>query len=70
MEQALLGIELALLAPDRRRWSNAIVLGGDGPISDAPLGSAAEVFGVDPQRSKWSAGQGWIAQPLQAAPRK
>jgi len=70
MEQALLGIELALLAPNRRRWSDAVVLGGDGPMSDAPLGSAAEVFGADPRRSKWSAGQGWIAQPPQAAPRK
>lgn len=69
VEQALLGIELALLAPDRRGWSHAILLGGDAPISDAPLGSASEVFGADPQRNKWSPAQGWTAQPSQAAPR-
>jgi len=68
VEQALLGIELSLLAPDRRRWSDAILLGGDAPISDAPLGSASEVFGADPQRNKWSPAQGWTAQPLQSMP--
>jgi len=68
VEQALLGIELALLAPDRRRWSDAILLGGDAPLSDAPLGTASEVFGADQQRSRWSAGQGWTAQPFQSAP--
>lgn len=69
VEQALLGMELSLLAPDRRRWSDAILLGGDAAISDAPLGSASEVFGADPQRSKWSAVHGWSATPLQSAPR-
>ncbi len=68
VEQALLGMELALLAPDRRRWSDAILLGGDAPISDAPLGSASEVFGADPQKSKWSAVQGWSSPPVQSAP--
>lgn len=69
MEQALLGIELALLVPDRRRWSDAILLGADGPMADAPLGSVAEVSGADPQRSRWSATEGWTAPSSQAAPR-
>ena len=56
---ALLQVEHGLLRPKSPLWSDAISMGEGGPTFDAPIGTPAEIFGVDPTRSRWTP-NGWI----------
>ncbi len=58
---ALLRVEQALLQPRSARWSVAIALAGNEPVVDAPLGTPSEVFGVDPQRTRWRVDR-WVTE--------
>lgn len=50
---ALLRVEQALLQPRSDRWAVALALGGDDAITDAPLGTPEEVFGIEKGRDRW-----------------
>lgn len=56
---ALLRVEHGLLRPKSLYWSDAISMGEGSPTFDAPIGTAAEIFGVDPSLNRW-APSGWI----------
>ena len=56
---ALLRVEHGLLKPKSVLWSDAISMGEGEPTFDAPIGSAVEIFGVDPTRNRWTP-NGWI----------
>ncbi|MEN9668756.1 MAG: hypothetical protein RLZZ386_663, partial [Planctomycetota bacterium] len=56
---ALLRVEHGLLKPKSVLWSDAISMGEGEPTFDAPIGTPAEIFGVDPARNRWTP-NGWI----------
>ena len=64
---ALLRLERALVLHDPHSWADALVLGEGNASVDAPLGSAQEVFGVDPAQCYWRV-SGWRRAAAAASP--
>ncbi len=62
---ALLRLEHSLLRPQSQLWSDALGRGEGGPTFDAPIGTANEIFAVDPSINRWKI-DGWVKGEVNA----